>query len=532
MDAWSERMVPAARRRLSTDVTLSSLFLLFSFFLFSPFNPSRLGSSNQLPFTTGALAVHFIPVSSASSCLSRSSVTWREDCLKRDSYSRPSLGLPSYRSHPGVGGAASPAQPLSFRTAFCQPKGRSTYEKVSNRRGKAPSKRESKLPSSFLHRSIALQENAFSRAGGVAESNLTKKGLSTTVATGCPFSSSSRYSCSDSTPAVSLTSSSSSPGTYSSPSPSTSSSLFARPPPLSPRPHPLILLCGPPCSGKGSVASLLCRRLRLEHVSTGDLLREYLQQQATAESSLAHGNNEETEESKGNRDRERSHETSKDAAEALKSGKLVSDELILQLLHARLESLMRVGRGDEKEEEEKEGRLKNSEAYGVVLEGFPRTARQVDLLRAINCHPDAIVALEVSDAVLFERMGGRLVNPSTGEVYGLANPPPKELEHCLVRRSDDSAEVLETRIKIYRDSWQDISQKLLPGQAASTLGGGTSNEDGRREENEGLQESTHDAVENQDILAVIDGGKSVEEVYSDVVSFLKRKFGKDKIVER
>lgn len=156
-----------------------------------------------------------------------------------------------------------------------------------------------------------------------------------------------------------------------------------------------------------------------------------------------------------------------------------------------------------------------------------------DYFSLVRFLSDAIVALEVSDAVLFQRMGGRLVNPSTGEVYGLANPPPKELEHCLVRRSDDSAEVLETRIKIYRDSWQDISRRLLPGHVASTLGGGTSKkEDGTIEENEGLQESTHEAVENQDILAVIDGAKSVEEVYSDVVSFLKRKFGKDKIVER
>lgn len=163
---------------------------------------------------------------------------------------------------------------------------------------------------------------------------------------------------------------------------------------------------------------------------------------------------------------------------------------------------------------------------------------------------DAVVALEVSDAVLFQRMGGRLVNPATGEVFGLANPPPKELERCLVRRSDDSAEVLETRIKIYRDSWQEISRNLFPehtaerpkpaeahkeGSGTPTLAS-TSRKDGGRGENEGLPESSmqerREAIGGQDILAVVDGGKPVEDVYGDVVSFLRQRFGQGNIVER
>ncbi|EPT29363.1 adenylate kinase superfamily protein [Toxoplasma gondii ME49] len=301
-------------------------------------------------------------------------------------------------------------------------------------------------------------------------------------------------------------------------------------PPLARPPHPLILLCGPPCSGKGSLAALLSRRLSLSHVSTGDLLRKFLQQKAAAASTegrecaaagVAAGDVHTP--------------CSTHASQALESGRLVSDDLILQLLHRAMERLS----------------AKQSERRGgVVLEGFPRTAKQVDMLYAINCKPDAIVCLDVDDAVLFQRLGGRLVDPETAQVYGAANPPPEEIRHRLIRRADDKQEVLETRIGVYRQSWREISHRLrrraqsvtlepsararppgvrTPGDRGMDLtvnpGGRVGEADGDGASQEFPMREDEEEEEFHADFGVVDGGKHIEAVYTDVVAFLRKKFG-------
>ncbi|KEP66438.1 UNVERIFIED_CONTAM: adenylate kinase superfamily protein [Hammondia hammondi] len=301
-------------------------------------------------------------------------------------------------------------------------------------------------------------------------------------------------------------------------------------PPLVRPPHPLILLCGPPCSGKGSLAALLSRRLSLCHVSTGDLLREFLQQKADSASTEG-GERAAAGVAAG----DVHTPCAAHASQALESGRLASDALILQLLHRAMERLS----------------AKQSERRGgVVLEGFPRTAEQVDMLYAINCKPDAIVCLDVDDAVLFQRLGGRLVDPETAQVYGAANPPPEEIRHRLIRRADDKQEVLETRIGVYRRSWREISHRLrrrahsvalepsararppgvrTPGDRGMDLtvnpGGRVGEADGDGASQDFSMREDGEEEEFHEDFGVVDGGKHIEAVYTDVVAFLRKKFG-------
>ncbi|PFH33254.1 adenylate kinase superfamily protein [Besnoitia besnoiti] len=356
-----------------------------------------------------------------------------------------------------------------------------------------------------------------------------------------------------------------------------SASACPLPAPLARPPHPLILLCGPPCSGKGSLATLLCRRLAFSHVSTGDLLRRFLQRRSAraqtedARERAGEGKAAGAEDaaSKKSRDDESSH--ADEASRALQSGGLVSDALIVQLLHREMERLSRRHAKEEEEPShaapEERGRARGYRG-GVVLEGFPRSAEQVDMLYAINCTPDAVVCLDVKDTVLFQRMGGRLIDPETAQVYGAANPPPAAILHRLVRRDDDKQDVLENRIELYRRSWRDISRRLRShsqwralqqeeralyraGRTPEDLGGHTLVEERERRSVERLQDATlHAAVEalerkdaegkttgevgeeepHEDI-GIIDGSRHIEDVYGDVLVFLRKKFG-DKIEEQ
>ncbi|CBZ52998.1 putative adenylate kinase [Neospora caninum Liverpool] len=335
------------------------------------------------------------------------------------------------------------------------------------------------------------------------------------------------------------------------------SSLFELPP------HPLILLCGPPCSGKGSLASLLCRRLSLSHVSTGDLLRQFLRGAGAPEGAEKRedelGSKKPGEDPGRDADHAHTHGNAADATQALQSGKLVSDTLILQLLHREMERLS-AEQGAQRGETTTGENIQESEQRklrGVVLEGFPRTAEQVDMLYAINCKPDAIVCLDVDDAVLFERLGGRLIDPETAQVYGAANPPPEAIRHRLVRRADDTQAVLAMRIEVYRQSWREISRRLRrhaqwgvlePSERAPFRGGQAGGHlltralDAEERRNAGREAgppacqelSTQEEEANEalpEAFAAVDAGRDIEEVYADVVEFLRKKFGA-KVVEK
>jgi adenylate kinase len=181
----------------------------------------------------------------------------------------------------------------------------------------------------------------------------------------------------------------------------------------------IIILMGPPGTGKGTQARLLHERLGLPHVSTGDIFREMKQAQTPLGEQL-----------RG----------------ILASGKLVQDDLVIRVVEER------TARPDCR--------------GGYVLDGFPRTPAQADMLETIALgqgHGLVAVFVDVPLDVLEKRVTGRRDCPVCGEIYNIYLRPPKFDEVCdlhpeakLRRRADDNDETIKTRLVTYEQETRPL----------------------------------------------------------------------------
>ena len=178
------------------------------------------------------------------------------------------------------------------------------------------------------------------------------------------------------------------------------------------KPSVLILL-GPPGAGKGTQARMLEKQFGLVQLSTGDLLRA-----AVAAGTPA----------------------GQAADEVMKSGALVSDQIVIDILRDRL--------------------TEPDCASGVILDGFPRTdvqAEALDSLLAENGQKiNAAISLEVDDTAMIERVTGRYTCADCGEGFHDSFKIPKQAGVCdgcgsadMKRRADDNAETVGGRLVAY-----------------------------------------------------------------------------------
>ena len=193
-------------------------------------------------------------------------------------------------------------------------------------------------------------------------------------------------------------------------------------------PNPLVLiLLGPPGSGKGTQAAMLQDKLHLPHISTGDLLRDHVR---------------------------RNTELGKQAKTYMDKGQLVPDALILDMLFERVSQ--------------------KDCANGYILDGFPRTLPQAEALHTrLKGKPDPVVInLELSDAKILERLTNRVSCEKCGTPFHLLYSPPKTEGKCdkcggkLIQRSDDTEAVIVKRLKVYHEQTAPLiayysKQKLL-----------------------------------------------------------------------
>lgn len=178
-------------------------------------------------------------------------------------------------------------------------------------------------------------------------------------------------------------------------------------------PAPVFILMGPPGAGKGTQARMLEQDYGLIQLSTGDLLR----------AAVASGS-----------------EAGKRARAVMEAGGLVSDDIVLAILHDRM--------------------AQPDVARGIILDGFPRTAGQAaaldSLLAASNQKITAAISLEVDDAAMVGRVAGRSTCASCGEGYHDAFKRPAQAGVCdncggteFKRRADDNAETVRDRLTAY-----------------------------------------------------------------------------------
>ncbi len=174
-----------------------------------------------------------------------------------------------------------------------------------------------------------------------------------------------------------------------------------------------LIILGAPGSGKGTRASALCEVLGIVQVATGDLFRN----------NLKNGT-----------------ELGKLAKSYMDKGELVPDDLTAAMV---------------------EDRLKNPDAArGFILDGFPRTVRQAELLDEILSRKgekiEAVLFLDVPDEEIVRRTSGRLICEKCQATYHVSYNPPKSDGVCdkcgskLVTRADDKPETVLKRLDVFR----------------------------------------------------------------------------------
>ncbi len=170
-----------------------------------------------------------------------------------------------------------------------------------------------------------------------------------------------------------------------------------------------LILLGAPGAGKGTQASLIGKQLNIPTISTGDILRAAMRNKTPVGIK---------------------------AKEYVDSGRLVPDNIIIDIVKERLESPDCIN--------------------GYILDGMPRTIAQADALEENGIIIDKVISIEIDADTIIERMAGRRVCLKCGATYHIHAAPPKKEGICdncgenLVIRKDDDPETLRTRLNVFQ----------------------------------------------------------------------------------
>lgn len=176
-----------------------------------------------------------------------------------------------------------------------------------------------------------------------------------------------------------------------------------------------VILLGPPGAGKGTQARFIVKAFAIPQISTGDMLRAAVK----AQSPLG-----------------------QEVKKVMEAGELVPDDIIIRLVKER------IGESDC--------------AKGFLLDGYPRTIAQADVLRHEQIKINFVVELDVGDEEIIERMSGRLVHPASGRIYHQVNNPPKVFRkddmtgEALIQRKDDREETVRKRLHVYHEQTRPL----------------------------------------------------------------------------
>ncbi len=180
-----------------------------------------------------------------------------------------------------------------------------------------------------------------------------------------------------------------------------------------------LILMGAPGAGKGTQAAELVKKFGIPQISTGDMFRAAVKEGT---------------------------ELGKKAAECMKSGALVPDEVTIGIVKERLS--------------------KEDCAKGFILDGFPRTVEQADALEKILSELGKsltqVLNIHVPEEDLVERAVGRRICKNCGSTYHVKFNPSKIENICdncggeLYQRADDNAETMKNRLSVYEKSTRPL----------------------------------------------------------------------------
>jgi len=179
----------------------------------------------------------------------------------------------------------------------------------------------------------------------------------------------------------------------------------------------IIVLIGAPGAGKGTQARLLEERRGVPQISTGDMFREM--------------KNDDT-------------PLAREVQAIMNSGKLISDELTFQIVKNRT----------------------SRERESYILDGFPRTAMQAEMLESLATEQERVIQaieIDIPKVELLKRLTGRRSCPVCGEIYNIYSKPPQQENVCdfhptaqLTHRADDNEESVSTRLATYEEKTKPL----------------------------------------------------------------------------
>ena len=178
-----------------------------------------------------------------------------------------------------------------------------------------------------------------------------------------------------------------------------------------------LILMGPPGAGKGTQGELLEKKLGISTISTGLMLRTAIKDQT---------------------------EVGKLAEQYINDGKLVPDEVIVEIVKQRL--------------------AQPDCEKGFILDGFPRTTAQAEALEAAGVEIDKVLLLEVDDNKIVERLSSRRECSKCGIPYNIVSKKPAKEGICdscggeLIIRKDDVPETIQNRLDIYHEQTEPIKK--------------------------------------------------------------------------
>lgn len=189
-----------------------------------------------------------------------------------------------------------------------------------------------------------------------------------------------------------------------------------------------IIFLGPPGAGKGTQAQIVCQRLGIPQISTGDMLRAAIAART---------------------------ETGLKAKEYMDNGQLVPDEVVIDIVKERL--------------------AKDDCRKGYILDGFPRTVEQAKALGGF-ANIDVAINLDVPDEVLVKRLSGRRVCPLCGAPYHVdrlnGESTCKVDGTPLIQRDDDKAETVKNRLQVYHQKTAPLIGYYEEAGLLKNIGGG------------------------------------------------------------
>ena len=210
-----------------------------------------------------------------------------------------------------------------------------------------------------------------------------------------------------------------------------------------------LVIFGPPGAGKGTQAKMLSEKLGVPHIATGDIFREAVKAGT---------------------------ELGRLAKQYMDRGELVPDEVVIGIVEERLR--------------------RPDCSKGFILDGFPRTIKQAEvldeMLQKMGVKLDAVVNLEVSEDEVVKRISLRRTCRNCGAIYHLITNPPKKEGVCdkcggeLYQRDDDREETVRSRLRVYRQQTEPLLK----------------------------------FYEQRGLLKNVDGEKPIEEVFKEVLAAL------------